>query len=82
MNPVFNRETYDIFPLVFPIHESVTFTVTAPSARNPLSGVYTVTVTVSRSAAARRLAISSRFNVLLGFLFLACFCLLDMAISF
>ena len=44
MNPVFNREPYDIFPLVFPIQESVTFTVTAPSARNPLSGVYTVTV--------------------------------------
>ena len=44
MNPVFNREPYDIFPLVFPIQKSVTFTVTAPSARKPLQGQYTVTV--------------------------------------
>ena len=44
MNPVFNRNPYDIFPLVFPIEKSVTFTVTAHSARKPLSGEYTVTV--------------------------------------
>ena len=44
MNSIFNREAYDIFPLVFPIQKSVTFTVTAPSARKPLRGIYTVTV--------------------------------------
>ena len=44
MNPVFNREPYDIFPLVFPIQKNITFTVTAPSARKPLQGQYTVTV--------------------------------------
>ncbi|MBO5737463.1 MAG: PHP domain-containing protein, partial [Clostridia bacterium] len=44
MNQVFNREPYDIFPLVFPMQQGVTFTVTAPSARKPLSGVYAVTV--------------------------------------
>ena len=44
MNPVFNRNPYDIFPLVFPIGKRVTFTITAPGARKPLSGEYTVTV--------------------------------------
>lgn len=44
MNPVFNREPYDIFPLVFPMQQSVTFTVTAVGARRPLNGHYTVTV--------------------------------------
>ena len=44
MNPVFNREPYDIFPLVFPMEKSVTFTITAHGARKPLSGEYTVTV--------------------------------------
>ena len=44
MNPVFNRNPYDIFPLVFPIEKSVTFTITAHGARKPLSGEYTVTV--------------------------------------
>lgn len=44
MNPVFDRNPYDIFPLVFPIGKSVTFTVTAHGARRPLSGEYTVTV--------------------------------------
>jgi hypothetical protein len=44
MNPVFNRNAYDIFPLVFPIQKSVTLTVSAPSARKPLQGKYTVTV--------------------------------------
>ena len=38
MNPVFNREPYDIFPLVFPMEKSVTFTITAHGARKPLSG--------------------------------------------
>ena len=44
MNPVFNREAYDIFPLVFPAQQSVTLTVKAPSARQVLQGEYTVTV--------------------------------------
>ena len=44
MNPVFNRNPYDIFPLVFPIGQSVTFTITSPGARKPLSGEYTVSV--------------------------------------
>ena len=44
MNPVFNRNTYDIFPLVFPIGEDVAFTINAFSARKPFNGDYTVTV--------------------------------------
>ena len=43
MNPVFNRNPYDIFPLVFPIGEGVSFTVKALSARKPFDGEYTVT---------------------------------------
>ena len=44
MNPVFNRNPYDIFPLVFPIEEEITFTVNALSTRKPFNGDYTVTV--------------------------------------
>lgn len=44
MNPVFNREPYDIFPLVFPIQQRVPFTVKAVGARKPLSGDYTVVI--------------------------------------
>ncbi len=44
MNPVFNREPYDIFPLVFPIQQDVPFTVKAVGARKPLSGDYTIVI--------------------------------------
>ncbi len=44
MNPVFNRNPYDIYPLVFPIEEEVCFTAKALSSRKPFDGEYTVTV--------------------------------------
>ncbi len=40
----FNRNTYDIFPLVFPVNEAVEFTVKSFGENKGLFGEYTVTV--------------------------------------
>lgn len=44
MDTLFERNPFDIFPLVFPVQERVDFTITAPSAKRPFVGEYTVTV--------------------------------------
>lgn len=44
MSAVFERNKFDIFPLVFPIHENIEFVVKALGVRKPLQGEYTVTV--------------------------------------
>lgn len=44
MSLVFQRNAFDIFPLVFPICEEITFTVQALGTRITLQGEYTVTV--------------------------------------
>ena len=44
MSSVFQRNAFDVFPLVFPIGEMINFTVQSLGARNTLQGEYTVTV--------------------------------------
>ena len=44
MSLVFQRNSFDIFPLVFPINKKVIFTVQALGTRQKLQGEYTVTV--------------------------------------
>ena len=44
MSSVFQRNAFDIFPLVFPVAEAITFTVQTLGTRNALQGEYTVTV--------------------------------------
>ena len=44
MSLVFQRNSFDIFPLVFPIKETVVFTVQSLGTRKHLQGEYTVTV--------------------------------------
>ena len=44
MSLVFQRNSFDIFPLVFPVNETVTFTVQSFGTREKLQGEYTVTV--------------------------------------
>ena len=44
MSQIFQRNAFDIFPLVFPINENVVFTIQSLGTRNPLQGEYTVTV--------------------------------------
>ena len=44
MSLVFQRNTFDIFPLVFPVDDTVTFTVQSLGTRNILQGEYTVTI--------------------------------------
>lgn len=44
MSTVFQRNTFDIFPLIFPINQPTTFTVQALSTRTPLQGEYTITI--------------------------------------
>ena len=44
MSQIFQRNAFDIFPLVFPVDERITFTVQSLGTRNSLQGEYTVTV--------------------------------------
>lgn len=44
MSLVFQRNAFDIFPLVFPVNEAITFTVQSLATRHVLQGEYTVTV--------------------------------------
>ena len=44
MSLVFQRNPFDIFPLVFPVNEATSFTVQSLGTRNILRGEYTVTV--------------------------------------
>ena len=44
MSELFIRNAFDIYPLVFPIAEETTFTVTTQGQKKPFEGEYTVTV--------------------------------------
>ena len=44
MSLVFQRNAFDVFPLVFPINAPITFTVQSLGTRNTLQGEYTVTL--------------------------------------
>ena len=44
MSLVFQRNTFDIFPLAFPVNQNITFTVQSLSAKTSLQGEYTVTL--------------------------------------
>lgn len=44
MSTVFERNPFDIYPLVFPVQNKVDFTITAPSAKRSLVGEYTIAV--------------------------------------
>ena len=53
MSTVFERNPFDIYPLVFPVQDKVDFTITAPSAKRPLVGEYTVTVSRANAGSPR-----------------------------
>lgn len=44
MSELFIRNAFDIYPLVFPVAEETTFTVTTQGQKKPFEGEYTVTV--------------------------------------